>query len=106
MSSHVFDRAKWARMTIFEQMGNIGSEVGRTITAMQRRDTKSFDAASYRAFDLFDATIESMVEQKSPRLREVLLSRDQFAEMVLNDTPDAKLDEYFFQFALAARRDR
>ncbi len=106
MPSHVFDRAKWSRMTIFEQMGNIGSEVGRVISAKQRADSKNLEAATFRGLDLFNATIEHLVRQKSPRVREVLLSRDQFAEMALTDKTDAKLDEYFLQFALAARANR
>lgn len=106
MSSHIFDRTKWAQMTIFEQMGNIGSEVGRAIAAKQRADTKSLEAATNRALDLFDATVEHLVQQKSPRVREVLRSRDQFTEMVLTDKLDPKLDDYFLQFALAARLQR
>jgi len=34
--NYQIDRARWAGMTIFEQMGNIGSEVGRTLKAKKK----------------------------------------------------------------------
>lgn len=33
MSKHVFDRDAWAQLDVFNQMGNIGSEVGRALVA-------------------------------------------------------------------------
>lgn len=36
MSKHIFDKEKWRKMTIFEKMGNIGSEVGRAFSAKRR----------------------------------------------------------------------
>ena len=29
MANYEIDRERWAKLTIFEQMGNIGAEVGR-----------------------------------------------------------------------------
>lgn len=37
MSSHEFDKDKWQNSTIFEQMGNIGSEAGRALNAKRRK---------------------------------------------------------------------
>lgn len=98
MSEHVFDKAKWSRMTIFEQMGNIGSEVGRAFAAKRRGDTVTMNGALYRGLDLIDATAEQLAEQKSPRLREVLRAREQFAEL-----DDSTLEQYFMNFAIVAR---
>lgn len=106
MSKHVFDKQKWAAMTIFEQMGNIGSEFGRAMNAKNRGDKQLLEGALYRGLDLFNLTIEILVLQKSPRLREVLLARDQFTEFILTDKKDPKLDDYFMQFAVAARLNR
>ena len=89
MSKYVFDKQKWQNLTIFEQMGNIGSEVGRAFAARQR------------GLDLLDATAEQLARQKSPKLREVLRVRELFAGM-----EDESLEDYFMWFALAARRDR
>jgi len=33
MDNYKIDRERWARLTFYEQMGNIGSEVGRAIIA-------------------------------------------------------------------------
>lgn len=106
MSKHVFDKKKWAAMTIFEQMGNIGSEFGRALNAKSRGDEQSLEGALYRGLDLFDETIEVLAKQKSSRLREVLIARDQFTESIITDKQDSKLDDYFMQFAIAARLNR
>ena len=108
MSSYRVDRTKWAKMNIFEQMGNIGSEVGRAIAAKKRDDTTGRDGAINRAIDLFDATAENLAQQKSPRLKEVLRARDQFLSLFFADNfADAEaIENYFMQFALAARSGR
>lgn len=101
MSEHIFDKEKWRKMTIFEQMGNIGSEVGRAFSAKRRGDEAAMNGALYRGLDLFDATAEQLAQQKSPKLREVLRAREQFAEL-----KDESLEQYFMNFALAARNGR
>lgn len=105
MSNHVFDRTKWARLTIFEQMGNIGSEVGRALSAKRRGDGAAMNGAFFRGLDLLDATVECLVEQKSSRVREVLRAREQFASAV-EGVGDDGLERYFMNFALVARSGR
>jgi hypothetical protein len=107
MNNHV-DIEKSSRLSIFEQMGNIGSEVGRAISAHRRGDTQSEDAAIARAIDLFDATAGSLAQQKSPRTREVLRSKEQFLGLFFdnNFTDAGAVERYFMQFALAARMGR
>jgi hypothetical protein len=107
MNNHV-DIEKWSRMTILEQMGNIGSEVGRAISAERRGDEVSKDGAIARAIDLFNATSQYLVAQKSPRLKEVLRAKDQFLQLFFDDNfADAdKVEDYFMQFAIAARSRR
>jgi hypothetical protein len=103
MKNYKVDRSRWAKMTIFEQMGNIGSEVGRTLKA--QRAGEDFEPALTRALDLFDATSEALLQAKSPRLKEVLRSKDQFLAAVYQK-PDPKIEDYFNQFAIAARLHR
>jgi hypothetical protein len=106
MNRYQVDRARWAQMDILNQMGNIGSEVGRTISAKRRGDDERFDGALNRALDLFDATTESLAAQRSPRLKEVLRARDQFLSLFFAGTfeQDAdNIERYFMQFAVAAR---
>jgi hypothetical protein len=107
MNNHV-DVAKWQKMTILEQIGNIGSEVGRAISAERRGDETSKDSAIARALDLFNATSDGLARQKSPRLREVLRARDQFLSLFFDDNfaEADKVENYFMQFAIAARSGR
>jgi hypothetical protein len=101
VSEHVFDRQKWQSLTIFEQMGNIGSEVGRAFAARRRGDTAAMTGAWQRGLDLLDATAEQLARQKSPKLREVLRARELFAGM-----EDESLEDYFMWFAVAARKGK
>jgi hypothetical protein len=109
MSSNYYqvDRERWAKMTINEQMGNIGSEVGRAIIAHRSGNKSREDRAIDRAIDLFSATIESLVGTNySYRLKEVLRARDEFLRLFFDGTfeADAKnIERYFMNFAFAAR---
>lgn len=96
-----FDKEKWAKLSIFEQMGNIGSEVGRTMNAIKRGDTDSMKSAYYRALDLIDETVA--MDYSENRRREILRARELFTGLVESKTIDSSIDNYFFQFALAAR---
>jgi hypothetical protein len=105
MSKHVFDRDAWAQLDVFNQMGNIGSEVGRALVAKHAGKTERSMSAFYRGIDLINATVEAWVSRgKSPR--ELLIAREQFAQSILTENEDATLEKYFMQFALAARANR
>lgn len=104
MSNHVFNIDKWTALSLFEQMGNIGSEVGRTMNAMQRGDDASMQGAYYRGLDLIDATAVNL--RSTARRRELLRARELFALSVESRTVDRSLDNYFMQFAIAARAGR
>jgi hypothetical protein len=109
MDSYQIDRKRWAGISILEQMGNIGSEVGRSINAYRIGDARRFEGALARALDLFEATIEVLITKRSPRVREVLIARDQYLNVFFGDaTPgdDQKIEDYFMQYAIAARLNR
>lgn len=106
MTSYQIDRTTWAQRSIFEQMGNIYAEVGRTIKAKESGDESLFSEALTRAIDLFDATAEVHIAKKSPKAREVLLAKYQFLSLFYakrRTENQASLEKYFFDFALAAR---
>ncbi len=103
MSSHVFDKKRWQAQSIFWQMGNIGSEVGRALNAKRAGKEADMTTAFYRGLDLIDATAEELLAQKSPRLKEVLRAREEFSAAILTDKNDIKLEEYFMNFAIAQR---
>lgn len=110
MSNFRVDKKRWAKFTSYEQMGNIGSEVGRALRAKRNGDTKLAYQAMVRALELFSATMDLLIRQKSPRAKEVLRSRDQFLTVLTNPdaTPQdmASLETYFMRFALTARANR
>lgn len=102
-SYYTIDRERWKQLSIFEQMGNIGGEVGRTLKL--KRNGEDFQAALIRALDLFDATVELLVRNKSHRTKEILRARDQFLQ-ALFIADDPSIETYFTQFAIAARINR
>ncbi len=106
MSEHVFDHEAWARLDIFNQMGNIGSEVGRALTAKHQGKTERSMSAFYRGMDLINATIEAWSSQKGSAIPELLRAREQFARSILTDQEDPTLERYFMQFAIVARANR
>ncbi len=108
MNNYQVDRGRWGRMTILEQMGNIGVEVGRAIKAKRNGDNDLMIGAIDRTLDLFNATTEILISDKSLRVKEVLRAEDQFLSLFFDDNfKDAdKLDDYFMQYALAARNGR
>lgn len=100
MSSH-FDEERWASLSFYQQMGNIGSEVGRTMNAIRRADEQALQGAYYRGLDLIDATVKGLVSRY--RRKELLRARELFSEAVETKNADQKLDDYFMTFALLAR---
>ena len=111
MSSSYYqvDRERWSKMTINEQMGNIGSEVGRAIIARRNGNKAREDRAIDRAIDLFSATVESLVgTEYSYRLKEVLRAREEFLRLFFDGTFDSdaeKIERYFMNYAFAARHE-
>jgi hypothetical protein len=106
MTDHTFSTAKWAEMDMFNQMGNIGSEVGRALSAKRQGKLDRCQAAFYRGLDLIDETAQLWAVKKQVGLRELLYARELFAESVTTDKIDPTLEAYFMQFAIAARRNR
>ena len=110
MTPYTVDRTKWEKMTIFEQLGNIYSEVGRSFEAKKRGAMALAMPAMYRAIDLFDATVEVLVRNKSPKTKEVLRAKEVYLNTIFDSGEAAEkmasLDRYFYQFAVAARRQR
>ena len=109
------DAAKWAEMSLIDQMANISSEVGRTGKWKRKGNSQLALQAFIRALDLIDLTIavgrkgaDTPPAGRSSMLRELLRSRDLFCEEFLSDNPEAikTSEKYFSHFALAAARHR
>lgn len=106
MSNHVYSTSKWSDMDVFNQMGNIGSEVSRALTAKRQGKHKRSQSAFYRGLDLIDETARLWATQKRPGLKELLYAREQFALSVTTNKIDPTLETYFMQFAFAARLNK
>jgi hypothetical protein len=103
MNKHEFDTEQWAKMDIFNQMGNIGSEVGRALAAKRQGKLDRCQTAFYRGLDLIDETARLWALKKQPGLKELLYARELFAESITTNRTDPTLEAYFMQFAIAAR---
>lgn len=103
MNNHVFDKVAWGKLDEFNQMGNIGSEVGRALSAKKNGQTRRAQAAFQRGLDLIDETAGLWAKQHRPGLKELLYARELFAESITTDCEDPTLEKYFMQFAIAAR---
>ncbi len=97
----------WQKLSLAEQLGNIGSEVSRA-RRWQGKDEKSFKGAADRALELFDLTIAD--PRWSKRLKEIVRSREVFCDAIEGGKEYksnlSDLDRYFFHFALLARSRR
>lgn len=95
---------RWFELSLAEQLGNIGSEVGRAFRA-QGKDEEHFKNATGRALELFDLTLED--SRWRGRLREIARAREVFCDVITGgheykSTPE-DLNKYFLQFAFEAR---
>ena len=94
----------WQKLSFYEQMGNIGSEVGRALN-WQNKDEKSYNNAIDRALELLDLTIAD--SRWRGRLKEIVRARELLADAMFGGkeykTTFEDLNTYFFHFALAAR---
>ncbi|MBI5135343.1 hypothetical protein HZA86_03885 [Candidatus Uhrbacteria bacterium] len=97
---------RWFTLSLAEQMGNIGSEVGRAARAQE--DRERYWLAATRAFELLDLTISD--PRWSKRLKELVRVREVFGDALLGGnmyhTTLQDLDRYFYYFALVARAKR
>ena len=94
---------RWFDFSIFEQMANIGAEVGRTI-AWRQKDKKASELAFDRTLELLDLTIKDIKNKKHLkelcRLREVLV--DYFCFDNMYGSSDQYWNDYFYSFNYAA----
>ncbi len=110
MNKYIVNHKQWSDMTIFEQMGNIYSEVSRSFNARRNKNSEYETLSMIRAIDLFDATIECLIKKKSIKAKEVLRAKEQFLDNLYRNTFDeedaASIEKYFMQFAIAVRLNR
>ena len=100
-----FTKERWSRLSLAEQMGNIGSEVERALRWREKKDAVLEQKAFDRTLALIDLTLAD--ERFCHRLKEIARTREvlcDFFQGGINFSISAEeLRRYFMQFALAAR---
>lgn len=96
----------WERMTLAEQLGNIGSEFDRVIHAKQKQDQVRQASALVRFLELFDLTLTDK-RWTGLRRRELARLRGQCLLAIENNSNDSAngLSRYYLFFGLLARND-
>lgn len=98
----------WWTLSLAEQLGNVGSEIGRA-SRWQSRNPETARLAFHRALELLDLTLaHPRVRASRPRLREIARAREVVVDFFAGrneygSTADS-LQKYFDQYAAAARR--
>lgn len=101
---------KWAKLSLVEQMANIGSEVERTIAWREKANPEYSRLAFYRALELVDLSLDAT--KVPPTLRELTRLRECLVDYFAGDNLYKSSDElwrkyfYAFNYATALRRQR
>lgn len=97
-------QGRWFKMPFFEQMANVGSEVGRAIN-WRTKSAADSQLAFERALELMDLTIDD--EKNKTRRRELARVREVLGDYFVGDniygSSDANWQNYFYAFNYAAR---
>jgi len=97
----------WVKLSFFQQMANIGSEVERAIK-WKVKGNRDYSRLSFeRALELLGLTIDGAKKSRLKeltRLREVLV--DYFAYKNVYRSSEKNLHNYFYGFNYAARLNR
>ena len=95
----------WSKLSLAEQLANIGSEVSRARN-WQGRDENIFWGAANRALELFDLTL--MDSRWKGRLREIARVREVFCDALLGENNYQSslkdLERYFLPFTFFVQR--
>ena len=98
---------RWQTLSLLEQLGNVGSEVGR-MRRWRDRDARLAAAAFERALELLDLTLAD--PRWRGRRREIARARELLCDAAAGGgeygTTLDDLDRYFLAFAVAARASR
>lgn len=98
---------RWWELSIFDQLGHVGSEISRATSWMSRNPDVG-RRALYRALELLDLTLDDPRHRKSSaRLREISRTReivvDFFAGSNEYGSSAADIQRYFDAYARGAR---
>lgn len=96
---------RWQKLSLVEQMANIGSEVERTIKWKKKGNKEYSNLAFERALELLDLTIAD--PKNKNRLKEITRVREALVDYFVFDnsyhSSDKQWQKYFYSFNFAAR---
>jgi hypothetical protein len=100
----------WFRLSLAEQLGNVGSEVSRAVK-WSARDPDIARRAFERALELMDLTLDDPCHRRSTaRLRELARAREVLVDFLAGEneyrSTATTLQRYFDAYAIAASRAR
>ncbi len=97
---------RWNQFTLCEQLGNVGSEIGRAARYVETGNTARLEGALTRAFELIDLTLADPRWQG--RRREIARLREVCADTFYGNkeygSEPKDIERYLHHFAFAARR--
>ncbi len=97
----------WQELSFFEQMANIGSEVGRAINWSAKDHERSLKAAE-RALELLDLTLAD--QRHKTRFKEIARTREALVDYFWGkneySSSAKQWNSYFYPFNYAARINR
>lgn len=101
---------RWWELSLYEQLGNVGSEVGRALR-WKIRNPQISKRAFERALELMDLTLDDPRHRCSvARLRELARAREVLVDYLAGSneyqSTDVSLQRYFDAFAVAAALSR
>lgn len=101
-------QGRWFTLSFPEQMANIGSEIGRTISWKKKKNSDYAKQAFYRGLELLGLTIDD--PKNINRLKELCRSYEALVDWhygnPLYKTTDDQWEKYFLQFNYLARLNR
>jgi len=100
---------RWFTLSLAEQLGNVGSEVGRATKWLNKDQDNLMRRCLDRAFELLDLTISDARwqnhRQKELKIAREILTDTFYGTREYGDTPE-KMEKYFYEFALEARSEK
>lgn len=100
-------QGRWAKMSLAEQMANIGSEVGRALNWRNKGNADLSQRSFFRALELIDLTVYSI--RKYSKLKEILRTREALVDFFCGKnemlSSDAIWKKHFDQFVYLARKN-
>lgn len=100
-------QSRWNKLSLMEQMANIGSEIERAISWRKKENQAYANAANARALELFDLTMDDMKHRKG--MKEIVRARELWLDFFLGENQyhqtEQQWHKYFYAFTFAARNN-